>query len=491
MWMIVIPKNIMNLGRSAPISAAMAALLIGCQQNASPVIPPNAAPVPEPVFCKIVHSPINSNNQNRAKLQQLSATPAEAPNGRPTILDKPISTLNIDRDENESETETEKRLRCLMNLQQDLNALLGSKDNVHLAFTGDTEKTEEAAKDALNDLKTSQYGRLGVLYDHPHSYLHDLISSRYSPESLEEITSKYMKDIPTEEKESLAKLLRQYLDKIDERRNKVAPQVREYITDNRSTINDVLGFRFIKELAPTSSNTDVINLARDASDIIAMKIGEILCPYNTESCSDKFDLEDKLNFLEKYASADLSNVEKSIKFLQNLTNEEFLLYAKYSSSSRVSPTPELLSRESMARELVAHGKGLSQMFPLDLESVFTEPYLLGLFKTLSSEDNLASVILSLPYKFTDKNKENQNKFIKNLHIEEYVLLSKILDDGLSNMRTKEDLLFEINKPENHRKSLAEIFGYPSDFEEFDREVNKKLSPIQSSINELEESQEKK
>ena len=59
------------------------------------------------------------------------------------------------------------------------------------------------------------------------------------------------------------------------------------------------------------------------------------------------------------------------------------------------------------------------------------------------------------------------------------------------MRTKEDLLFEINKPENHRKSLAEIFGYPSDFEEFDREVNKKLSPIQSSINELEESQEKK
>jgi len=486
--MIVISKNIMNLGRSAPISAAVAALLMGCQQNASPVIPPNAAPVPEPVFCKIVHSPINSNHaiQNREKLQQLSATPAEAPNGRPTILDKPISTLNIDRDENENESETEKRLRCLMNLQQDLNALLGSKDNVHLAFTGDTEKTEKAAQDALNDLKTSQYGRLGVLYDHPHSYLHDLISSRYSPESLEQID---MKDIPTEEKESLAKLLKQYLDTIDERRNKVAPQVRKYITDNGSTIDDVLGFGFSKELAPTSSNRDVINLARDASHSIAMKIGEILCLDNTESCSYKFRLDDKLNFLEKYASADLSNVEKSIQFLQNLTNEEFLLYAKY--SSRVSPTPELLSRESMARELVAHGKGLSQMFPLDLESVFTEPYLLGLFKTLSFEDNLASVILSLPYKFTDKNKENQNKFIKNLDIEEYVLLSKILDDGLSNMRTKEDLLFEINKPKNHGKSLAEIFEYPSNFKEFDREVNNKLSPIQRLINELEESEEKK
>jgi hypothetical protein len=483
--MIMIPKNIMNLGRRAPISAAaaVAALLTGCQQNASPVIPPNAAPVPEPVFCKIVHSPINSNNQNRAQLQQLSATPAEAPNGRPTILDKPISTLNIDRDENESETE--KRLRCLMNLQQDLNALLGSKDNVHLAFTGDTEETEKAAQGALNDLKTSQYGRLGVLYDHPHSYLHDLISSRYSPESLEQID---MKDIPTKEKEkeSLAKLLKQYLDTIDERRNKVAPQVRKYITDNGSTIDDVLGLGFSKELAPTSSNRDVINLALYASHSIAIRIGKILCLDNTESCSYEFRLGDRLNFLEKYASADLSNVEKSIQFLQNLTNEEFLLYAKY--SSRVYPTPELLSRESMARELVAHGKGLSQMFPLDLENVFTEPYLLGLFKTLSFEDNLASVILALPYKFTDKNKGNQNEFIKNLDIKEYVLLSKILDDdGLSKMRTKEDLLFEINKPENHGKSLAEIFGYPSDFKEFDREVNNKLSPIQRLINELEES----
>ena len=381
-----------------------------------------------------------------AKKNNPVPTPEVAPLG-PNSFNKPVTKLNLDADD-AKQSAGEKKLEKLVNLRYGLD-LLESKDDVHVAL-GAEERYVNGALESLrkptapdseiDNGSTDEYKDGETPISHEGFVLKQAIEeykkiNKTLAEKAEKARDKKINAMEEDEKTALMTVFENYQKKFTKLKDGITEdKLKKYLTDNYDTLKDleIDGFPTDTAGIKGKNKDELITLAVAARNKLNRKISE---EFKTITISP----EDKKAFLKKYTDIDFSDSGKSIEFIKGLTDNELLLFNKWTGKDG-----NFYSRDFIIRELSQHKLSLDSYFRLSTSSLSDDA-------DLVSYEDRENLLKKYDPKNTDLNKKKE--FIQGLTPAELVLL-----DSSLGFVSKQSLLRELDKPENKEKSLGDILN---------------------------------
>jgi len=386
--------------------------------------------------------------------QQAAAGTAAAETNKPepaslssNSFNKPVTKLNLDADD-AKQSAGEKKLEKLVNLRYGLD-LLESKDDVHVAL-GAEERYVNGALESLrkptapdseiDNGSTDEYKDGETPISHEGFVLKQAIEeykkiNKTLAEKAEKARDKKINAMEEDEKTALMTVFENYQKKFTKLKEGISEdKLKKYLTDNYDTLKDLKIDDFPTDTAGIKGKNkdELITLAVAARNKLNRKISE---EFKTITISP----EDKKAFLKKYTDIDFSDSGKSIEFIKGLTDNELLLFNKWTGKDG-----NFYSRDFIIRELSQHKLSLDSYFRLSTSSLSDDA-------DLVSYEDRENLLKRYDPKNTDLSKKKE--FIQGLTPAELVLLRSSLG-----FVSKESLLRELDKPENKEKSLGDILN---------------------------------